>query len=111
MTARGEVKPDSRNGTAVPALSLPESKIRPPHGSIRFQPQCRSQRAEAVKTKLLPTNVLDTVKRTRLVYQVGRKARFALGSYMGARYVPGLDSRAHYNDFMLSSTSADHLKS
>jgi hypothetical protein len=64
-----------------------------------------------VKTKLLPTNVLDTVKRTRLVYQVGRKARFALGSYMGARYVPGLDSRAHYNDFMLSSTSADHLKS
>jgi hypothetical protein len=30
---------------------------------------------------------------------------------MGARYVPGLDSRAHYNDFMLSSTSADHLKS
>jgi SAM-dependent methyltransferase len=64
-----------------------------------------------VKTKLLPTNVLNAVKRTRLVYQVGRKARFTLGSYMGARYVPALDSRAHYNDFMLSSTSADHLRS
>jgi SAM-dependent methyltransferase len=64
-----------------------------------------------VKTKLLPTNVLNSVKRTRLVYQVGRKARFTLGSYMGARYVPHLDSRAHYNDFMLSSTSAGHLDS
>jgi SAM-dependent methyltransferase len=64
-----------------------------------------------VRTKLLPTNVLNTVKRTRLVYQVGRKARFALGSYMGARHVPALASRAHYNDFMLSSTSADHVAS
>ncbi|MBV8848964.1 MAG: class I SAM-dependent methyltransferase [Methylobacteriaceae bacterium] len=64
-----------------------------------------------MKTKLLPTNVLNAVKRTRMVYQVGRKARFAFGSYMGARYVPALDSRAHYNDFMLSSTSADHLRS
>src|SRR5436305_14142608 len=64
-----------------------------------------------VDTKLLPTNVLNTVKRTRLVYQMGRKARFALGSYMGARYVPALASRAHYNDFMLSSTSADHVGS
>jgi SAM-dependent methyltransferase len=64
-----------------------------------------------VHTKLLPTNVLNTVKRTRLVYQVGRKARFALGSYMGARHVPALAGRAHYNDFMLSSTSADHVAS
>src|SRR5947199_10450261 len=64
-----------------------------------------------VDTKLLPTNVLNTVKRTRLVYQMGRKARFALGSYMGARYVPTLASRAHYNDFMLSSTSANHVAS
>jgi SAM-dependent methyltransferase len=66
---------------------------------------------EHVRTKLLPSNVLNTVKRRRLVYQVGRKARFALGSYMGARYVPALASRAHYNDFMLSSTSADHIGS
>ena len=64
-----------------------------------------------MKTKLLPTDVLNVVKRTRPVYQLGRKARFALGSYMGARYVAALDSRAHYNDFMLSSTSADHLES
>jgi len=64
-----------------------------------------------LKTKLLPTDVLNVVKRTRPVYQLGRKARFALGSYMGARYVAALDSRAHYNDFMLSSTSADHLES
>ena len=64
-----------------------------------------------MRTKLLPANVLNTVKRTRVVYQVGRKARFALGSYMGARYVPALASKAHYNDFMLSSTSADHVGS
>jgi SAM-dependent methyltransferase len=67
--------------------------------------------AKSVKTKLLPTDVLNAVKRTRPVYQVGRKARFALGSYMGARYVAALDSRAHYNDFMLSSTSEDHVGS
>jgi SAM-dependent methyltransferase len=30
---------------------------------------------------------------------------------MGARYVPALASRAHYNDFMLSSTSPDHIGS
>lgn len=30
---------------------------------------------------------------------------------MGARYVPALASRAHYNDFMLSSTSAEHVGS
>jgi SAM-dependent methyltransferase len=30
---------------------------------------------------------------------------------MGARHVPALASRAHYNDFMLSSTSADHVAS
>ena len=30
---------------------------------------------------------------------------------MGARYIPTLASRAHYNDFMLSSTSANHVAS
>ncbi len=62
-------------------------------------------------TKVLPKSLLDTVKRTRPVYQLGRKARFALGSRMGARYVGPLRSRAHYNDFMLSSTSQEHIES
>jgi SAM-dependent methyltransferase len=65
----------------------------------------------ALPTKVLPKTMLDRVKRTRPVYQLGRKARFALGSRMGARYVPALDSRAHYNDFMLTSTETGHVES
>ena len=65
----------------------------------------------SLPTKILPKSVLDSVKRTRPVYQLGRKARFALGSRIGARYVDGLRSRAHYNDFMLSSTSDAHIES
>jgi SAM-dependent methyltransferase len=52
-------------------------------------------------TKILPRSLLDTVKRRRPIYYVGRKARFALGSTLGARYVEGLGGKAHYNDFML----------
>lgn len=62
-------------------------------------------------TKILPKTLLDTVKRTRPVYAVGRKARFALGSRLGSRYVEGLGGRAHYNDFMLTSVGTDHVES
>lgn len=62
-------------------------------------------------TKILPKSLLDSVKRTRPVYQVGRKARFALGSQMGSRWVEALGSRAHYNDFMLTSTEPDRVES
>jgi SAM-dependent methyltransferase len=62
-------------------------------------------------TKILPRSVLDAVKRTRPVYAIGRRMRFALGSQLGARVVPGLAGRVHYNDFMLSSPQPDHVAS
>lgn len=65
----------------------------------------------SLPTKILPKSILDSVKRTRPIYQVGRKARFALGSRMGARYVEALASNAHYNDFMLTSTEPGHVAS
>ena len=65
----------------------------------------------SLPTKILPKTILDSVKRTRPIYQIGRKARFALGSRAGARYVPALQSKAHFNDFMLSSTSEKHIAS
>ncbi len=65
----------------------------------------------SLPTKILPKALLDSVKRTRPVYHLGRKARFALGSRLGARYVDALHSRAHFNDFMLSSTAPDHVES
>lgn len=55
--------------------------------------------------KVLPPSVLNTIKRSRPLYAVGRRARFAIGSFLGARTVPGLDGRLHYNDFMLDSTN------
>jgi SAM-dependent methyltransferase len=58
----------------------------------------------AVSTKILPSGILSTVKRSRLAYAYGRRARFAMGSRLGARPVDGLTGRTHYNDFMLSST-------
>jgi SAM-dependent methyltransferase len=62
-------------------------------------------------TKILPKSVLDAVKHNRAVYQFGRRVRFAIGSRMGARHVPALGGRAHYNDFMLSSTDAAQVES
>jgi len=62
-----------------------------------------------ISTKVLPKDILDSIKRTRPVYAFGRRVRFALGSRLGARVVPGLSGRAHYNDFMLSSTDAGHV--
>lgn len=62
-----------------------------------------------IPTKVLPKDILDSIKRTRPVYALGRRMRFALGSRLGARTVAGLGGRAHYNDFMLSSADADHV--
>ncbi|MFV0280584.1 MAG: class I SAM-dependent methyltransferase [Rhodoblastus sp.] len=62
-----------------------------------------------IPNKVLPKNIIDSIKRARPVYAIGRRVRFALGSRMGARAVPGLSGRAHYNDFMLASASADHV--
>jgi len=58
-----------------------------------------------VPTKVLPATLLDRVKRSPLVYQVARRVRFAVGSMLGARTVPGIPGRCHYNDFMLDSSA------
>ena len=65
----------------------------------------------SLPTKVLPKSMLDTVKRTRPVYTAGRKVRFAIGSRLGARSVPGLRGRVHYNDFMLTSPDTAHVES
>ena len=64
-----------------------------------------------IPTRVLPKDILDSLKRTRPIYTLGRRMRFAFGSRLGARKVPGLSGRAHYNDFMLSSANADHVGS
>jgi SAM-dependent methyltransferase len=61
-------------------------------------------------TKVLTKSVLDTVKRSRPIYNVGRKVRFALGDSLGARQVDGISGRVHYNDFMLNSTAPADVK-
>jgi SAM-dependent methyltransferase len=58
-----------------------------------------------LSVKILPPHVLNTIKRARPIYAASRRARFAIGSLLGARTVPGLDGRVHYNDFMLTSTN------
>jgi len=58
----------------------------------------------SVSTKILPQNVLNTVKRSRPIYAAARKMRFALGTRLGARAIPGVNGRVHFNDFMLTST-------
>ena len=58
-----------------------------------------------LSVKVLPPNVLNAIKRARPVYAVSRRVRFAIGALLGAREVPGLDGRVHYNDFMLVSTN------
>ena len=55
-------------------------------------------------TQILPKGTLDTIKRSRPIYTIGRKVRFAVGELLGLREVPGLTGRTHYNDFMLVST-------
>lgn len=55
-------------------------------------------------TKILTKDALDTIKRSRPIYTVARKVRFTMGDLLGARVVPGLSGRVHYNDFMLNST-------
>lgn len=64
-----------------------------------------------ISTKVLPKGALDAVKRTRLVYNAGRRLRFALGERLGARRVEGLSERVHYNDFMLTSVDPSHVES
>lgn len=63
-----------------------------------------------LSTKILPQPLLDAVKHSRPAYTAARRARFALGTRRGARVVPGLRGRVHYNDFMLSSSEPAHVE-
>lgn len=60
-----------------------------------------------LSTKILPDAVLNNVKRSKLVYNLGRRIRFRIGSALGARHVEGIPGRCHYNDFMLRSTTSE----
>ncbi len=64
----------------------------------------------SISTKILPKSAVDAIKRSPTLYGVGRKLRFGIGSLMGARAVPGLPGRVHYNDFMLDSNGADDVE-
>lgn len=64
----------------------------------------------SLSTRIIPHGMLNVIKRSPALYAVGRKARFALGSRLGARPVAGI-GRAHYNDFMLTSTAPDRVAS
>src|SRR5438132_186923 len=59
---------------------------------------------EVAGTKLLPATVLNTLKRNRTVYQAARGVRMSVGSILGARNIPGIPGKVHFNDFMLNST-------
>lgn len=62
-----------------------------------------------IPTKIVPAIVLDAVKRSPPIYNLANKARLTLGSRLGARRLPGLDGRVHYNDFMLASRRRDDV--
>jgi SAM-dependent methyltransferase len=56
-----------------------------------------------VSTRFLPTGVVEVLKRSPRIYRVARATRFAVGRALGARELPGVPGRVHYNDFMLDS--------
>jgi SAM-dependent methyltransferase len=64
----------------------------------------------ALSTKILPDSVLNAVKHCRPVYAAGRRLRFAVGAQLGARSVPGIAGRVHFNDFMLTSLSPEDVE-
>lgn len=61
------------------------------------------------RTRLVPDDILNVIKRSRPVYKYGRRLRFAVGSVMGARPVVGVRGRVHYNDFMLAGETAKDI--
>lgn len=59
---------------------------------------------------ILPKSLLDRSRLTRPLAEFGRRARQALGAQLGARYVPGLNGNAHFNDVLLTSTARPHVE-
>lgn len=48
--------------------------------------------------------MLNAIKTNRHIYHAARSVRMSLGSVVGARRVPGIPGKVHFNDFMLAST-------
>ncbi len=57
-----------------------------------------------MRTKILPERLLDIVKRSPTLYGWLRSLRWRIGTAMGARNIPGLAGKVHFNDFMLTSS-------
>jgi len=57
----------------------------------------------AITTKVLPETILNALKANRHIYQAARSARMSFGALVGARQLPGIPGRVHFNDFMLDS--------
>ena len=47
--------------------------------------------------------MINALKANRHLYQAARSARMSFGSLVGARSLPGIPGRVHFNDFMLGS--------
>jgi SAM-dependent methyltransferase len=67
--------------------------------------------SKPVRTKVLPESILNLVKRSPRLYQLGRAVRMGLGSRLPPRRLPGLPGRVHFNDFMLGGTDRESVES
>jgi SAM-dependent methyltransferase len=57
-----------------------------------------------VKAQWLPKAVMDRIRENPRIYQALRAVRWGAGNILGARPVPGIHGRVHYNDFMFEGT-------
>jgi SAM-dependent methyltransferase len=62
-----------------------------------------------VPTRVLPKAAVDLLKRSPAVYGCARSVRFGMGRLLGARVLPGIPGRVHYNDFMLKSSRPEEI--
>lgn len=53
---------------------------------------------------------LNTIKRSKPIYFIARKLRFAWGALVGARFVEGIQGRVHRNDTMLSVVTPKNIE-
>jgi SAM-dependent methyltransferase len=58
-----------------------------------------------VRTKIVPDEVLDLLKRNRHAYRAARRVRTAVGRVVPPRRFADLPGRVHFNDFMLEDDS------
>lgn len=60
-----------------------------------------------MNTKIVPTSVLDALKRHPRAYRAARRVRMGLGRVVGPRTLDGIPGRVHFNDFMLEDDSPE----